>query len=254
MAKVVVFTSPKGGCGATFACALTANMLAESSQKVLALDMCFEKCTLDFALGFQNEYVYTLTDVIDGQSTLDEALCRGKVDFLRADYEDSFFEFEKAEDVLKDAKYDFILIDTQAFNKRSVQSLCDFADKIVAVTDCTPVSSKLTQSFTDNMSNTENIFILINKIVPYYIRDGFHFTVDELLDSIGYPLLGLIPWDCGAELITTDSASTINDFPALKEIFSNISKRLLGQKVSACDIEDIFKSGITHKYFTKGRK
>jgi hypothetical protein len=71
---------------------------------------------------------------------------------------------------------------------------------------------------------------------------------------VGYPLLGLVPWDCSSEFISAETFGTTNDFPAFKEAFSNIAHRLLGQKAPACDIEQFFKSGITHKYFTKGRK
>ena len=254
MAQVVVFTSPKGGSGATFACALTGYMLSELSRRVLALDMCFDRGTLDFALGFQNEYIYTLADVLNGDATLEEAGCVGRVDFLKADYEDGFFPYEKAIDSLRNTHYDYILIDIQSFNKESVQKVCDLADKTVIVTDCAPVSSKIVQNFTDELSDADNIFVLINKIVPHYIRDGFHLTIEDVLDSIGYPLLGLVPWDCSSGLVTAETFGTTDDFPALKEAFSNIARRLLGEKVPACDIEKLFKTGITYKYFTKGRK
>lgn len=254
MAQVVVFTSPKGGSGATFACALTGLMLAESSKRVLALDMCFDRCTLDFALGFQNEYIYTLADVLNGDATLEEAVCTGRVDFLRSDYEVGTFPCEKAMEVLRETDYDFILIDTQSFNKEFVQKLCAFSDKTIVVTDCTPVSSKIVQAFTDSLEDTDNIFVLINKIVPYYIRDGVHLTADDVIDSTGYPLLGLIPWDCSSQFVTAETFGITNEFPALKEAFSNIANRLLDKKVPACDIEQFFKSGITYKYFMKGRK
>ena len=253
MPQVIVFASPKGGSGATFACANVARMLAENSQKVLAVDMCFETCTLDSALGFQDEYVYTFSDVLNGDSSLEEAVCSLQIDFLRADYENNFFDFDKAFDTIKHSQYDFVLIDAQC-NRECLDELIPNVHKVVVVTDCSPVSVKLAQSFASCAEDSCDVCILINKIVPYYIADGLHLTIDEVIDGIGHPLLGMVPWDCGTEFVIGTAQHDIKKYPALSESFSNIASRLMGQRIPACDIERTFRSGITYKYFMKGRK
>lgn len=254
MPKIVVFTSPKGGSGATFACACMCRTLTEKQKKVLALDMCFERCSLDFALGFQDEYVYTLSDVIDGSCTLSEAVCSDEADFLRADYDNSFFCYDKAMDIIKSSHYDYVLIDAPSYDKNCIENLNSVADMFIAVTDCSEISVRLTQGFTEDVSEHNSVYVLINKIVPYYIRDKLHLTVDDVLDRIGQNLIGLVPWDCMAQFITGGKWHTLGDYPALNEPFSNIATRLTGESTPACDIENLFKTAITYKYLTKGRK
>ena len=254
MPKIVVFTSPKGGSGATFACACMCRTLAEKQQKVLALDMCFERCSLDFALGFQDEYIYTLSDVIDGSCSLSEAVCRDEVDFLRADYDNDFFDYDKALDIVKNSHYDYVLIDALSYDKNCIEVLKSVADIFIAVTDCSDISVKLTQSFAEGISEHSSVYVLINKIVPYYIRDNLHLTVDDVLDRIGHNLIGLVPWDCMAQFITGGKWHTLSDYSGLNEPFSNIATRLMGERAAACDIENLFKTATTYKYLTKGRK
>ena len=66
MPEIVAFVSPKGGCGATSVCGLLWYALSDLGYKVLGLDMCFEDGSLDFFLGKESEYIYTLFDVLDG--------------------------------------------------------------------------------------------------------------------------------------------------------------------------------------------
>ena len=101
MPEIITFMSPKGGSGATFVCAGVWATLCEKSYKVLAFDACFEKGALDYALGFKSDYVYTMTDVADGNCSLKDAMVSfGSGSFLRADYENNFFETEAAFEIL----------------------------------------------------------------------------------------------------------------------------------------------------------
>lgn len=254
MPQIIAFTSPKGGCGATFVCVSVCRMLAEKSHTVLALDMCFDKCTLDFALGFQNEYVYTFSDVIRGDCSFSDAVCRGYGDFLRADYERDLFDYNRAAEILKNSSYEYVLIDVSSVYDEAPNKVAAFADKLVLVTDPAPVSARLCQSISERIGDICDICVVINKIVPYYIRDGIHLTVDEVLDSVGYPLLGLVPWDYAAEFVLANASETMDDYLSLKNPFSNIADRICGERVAACDMEAFFKDGRIYKYLTKGRK
>jgi len=88
MSQFIAFVSPKGGSGATFACAGLWYSFAQKGKKVLAVDLCGKRASLDFALGFQNDSVYDVSDVVNGKCSLNEALCVSKVNpdacFLRA--------------------------------------------------------------------------------------------------------------------------------------------------------------------------
>ncbi len=255
MPKVIAFLSMKGGCGATFVCAGVWHALSQKSYKVLALDMCFEKCTLDFALGFNNDYVYTLTDVIEGNLGVEEAISSDSVgSFLRAGYEKDDFDYDKASRIIKNTSYDYILMDVSGYCEEDAKTALSVADEIMLVTDCTPVCARFSLDFVQSMGDRDNISIIINKIVPYMIRDGIHLTIDEVLDYIGCHLKGLIPWDCGAEFILAGEDGGLENYPSLKASFGNLASRITGEVVPACDIEAFFKNSTTYKYLMKGRK
>ena len=129
MPRIITFTAPKGGCGSTFVSASLCYMFVQKSQRVLALDMCFERCTLDSALGFQNDYVYTLKDVTDGECTLKEAVCSfDGVDFVRCGYEKDCPDYEKIADVLIDEAS--ISPDSQVTQDNLISEVKDMLDKL----------------------------------------------------------------------------------------------------------------------------
>ena len=101
MPRTIAFASPKGGCGATFVCAGIWQLLSQKNKRVTAVDMCFESCSLDYVLSFQNDYIYTLSDVLDASVSLDEALCGKDAAFIRCDYEAEDFDFDKAFSAVK---------------------------------------------------------------------------------------------------------------------------------------------------------
>ncbi len=252
MPRIISFVSPKGGCGATFVCAALQRTLTENSKKTMALDMCFDKCTLDYALGVQNEYVYTLADVIGGDITFSEAVSGQGGVFLRADYENEDFDFERAGEIIRKSDYDYVLVDLNSSSFETVQSVLDFSDMLVLVTDCTEVSVKLCDAFAQRY-DFENTKIIINKIFPHYIQQGVHLNADEIVESLGYPLLGLVPWDIAAERLLKNGTEVIGNDKVFEKSFSNIAKRILGERQPAYDFCEFCKNDKMYKYLTKGR-
>lgn len=256
MAEILAFVSPKGGCGSTFVCANLWRTLADSGSKVLALDFCFDRCTLDFALGFQSDYVYTLSDVLSGACDLSEALvCEvstPNAGFLRGDYEYDGMDFSKVSSLIKSAGYDYVLIDLQMTDYSVVHGVLSFSDKLVYVTEPTAAAVKLCENSVSRL-DFEDSLILVNKIIPSYTQSGIHLTIDEIIDIAGCPLLGLVPWTPEAEIILKQgSAKGMCDL-ALKAVFSNIASRIKGTPTPAYDIKkvyDCFKLG--RKFALKG--
>ena len=121
MPKTVCFSSPKGGCGATFVCGGVAFYLAKLGYRVLAVDMCFEKGTLDYILGFQNDYIYTLDDVADGVCTLEEAVvCQDNLSFIKYGYEFDSNTFEFPTEILENSDFDYVFLDFPPYIKKII--------------------------------------------------------------------------------------------------------------------------------------
>ena len=246
MPKIITFLSPKGGSGATFCIAGVWYSLVNSSFKTLACDMCFEKCGLDVALGLKNDYVYTLSDAVSESCTAEEAFCtRDNGSFVRCDYEKDFFDTDAAFDILKKSDFDYILCDVTDRDEDFVAKVLKYTDTLVYVTEPGALSVQMCER-SAGLFEFDNSLVLVNKIVPTYIHKQIHLTIDEILDSIGYPLLGLVPWVPEAEIIMRQGVTFGIENKKLAEAFSNISLRLTGQKVPAADIDkvyDCFKLG-----------
>lgn len=240
MPKVVAFLSPKGGCGATFSCAGVWRALCDKSLKVICVDMCFEKGTLDYALGFQNDYVYTMSDVIEGICELDEAIVsKDYGSFLRCGYEKDGFCAKKVFDELKKSDFDYILLDLPSSDDKLTKDILKFADKLIYVTEPSLSSVKLCD-VSARKYNFEESFVLVNKIIPSYIEKGVHLTIDEILDITAYPPIGLLPWSPKAEIAVRTGFRNKTDDKTLDEAFSNIAYRIMGESVRACDIKTVY--------------
>ncbi len=256
MAEIFAFVSPKGGCGSTFVCAGLWRTLADMDSKVLALDFSFDRCTLDFALGFQSDYVYTLSDVLSGGCDLSEAVVcdagTSGAGFLRGDYEYDGMDFSKVSSLIKSAGYDYVLIDLQMTDYSVIQGVLSFAHKLVYVTEPTAAAVKLCEDSAGRL-DFEHSFILVNKIIPSYTQSGIHLTVDEIMDITGCALLGLVPWTPEAEIILKQGLTKGICDLSLKTVFANIALRIKGEHTPAYDIKkvyDCFKLG--RKFALKG--
>ncbi len=247
MPEIVAFVSPKGGCGATSVCGLLWYALSDLGYKVLGLDMCFEDGSLDFFLGKESDYIYTLFDVLDGNCQFNDICTSDESSFLRGGYDEIGFGYAKAGEILKKSGYDYILADCRP------GAVPEFADRIVLVTDTSPVSVRFCEEFAGNISD-KPVSVVINKIVPRFIDDRLHLTVDEIMDTTGCNLLGLVPMDMYVNYIPRDSVNRNIDISCLYSCALNIASRITGKSIPAYDIDGFFRSGRAYKYFAKGRK
>lgn len=246
MAKVIAFTAPKGGSGATLCLAGVWSSFVDKSVEVLACDMCFERCGLDLALGFNNDYVYTLSDAVSGDCSFEETLCKkGSGSFIRCDYEKDFFDVSAAFEILKNSDFKYIFCDLTDRDEDFVKEVLKFTDTLVLVTEPGKLSVQLCERSAGVYDFTDTR-VIVNKIIPTYIQKGIHLTIDEILDSIGYPLLGLVPWTYEAEIIYRQGIINSMEDKSLKEAFANIASRIEGQRVCAQEFKkvyDCFKPG-----------
>ena len=248
MPEIITFISPKGGSGASFCLSGVWSALMEKGHKVLAVDGCFEKCDLDYVLGFKSDYVYTMTDVTDGNCTPEEAMCTsGNGSFIRFDYENNFFEADKAFEILKNTDFDYILVDINDRDEDFVNEVLKYTQKLVMVTEPSNSAVKHCELWVDKFE-PQNAFVLVNKIIPSYIKSGIHYTIDNILDNVSLPLVGLVPWSPDAEIAIAQGVKNGFGDDGLKTVFSNIADRICGLAVKAYDFKkvyDCFKLGKT---------
>jgi len=210
MAKVMVVTSGKGGVGKTTTTAALGAALAQEGQKVAVVDFDVGLRNLDLVMGAERRVVYDLINVAQGDAKLAQALIRDKrIDtlFLLAASQtrdkDALSE-EGVEKVVGELReqFDWVICDSPAGIERGPALAMRHADLAVVVTNPEVSSVRdsdriigLLDSKTVKAEKGERMekHLLLTRYNPVRAGRGDMLSVDDVLEILSIPLLGIIP-------------------------------------------------------------
>src|SRR6266481_5381358 len=250
MAKVVVVTSGKGGVGKTTTTAALGAALALAGQKVVVVDFDVGLRNLDLVMGAERRVVFDLINVIQGVAKLPQALIRDKRNdklwLLPASQtrdKDALTE-QGVASVIGDlrAKFEWIICDSPAGIERGATLAMRFADAAVIVTNPEVSSVRdsdriigLLDSKTEKAEKGQRIekHILITRFDPQRAARGEMIGVDDVLDILSTPLLGIIP-ESEEVLRASNVGSPVtlnNPISAPARAYLDAARRLKGEVV-----------------------
>ena len=210
MAKVLVVTSGKGGVGKTTSTAALGAALAQSGKKVAVVDFDVGLRNLDLIMGAERRVVFDLINVVKGDAKLDQALIRDKrietLFLLPASQtrdKDNLTE-EGVERVINGLreKFDWIICDSPAGIERGATLAMRHADVAVVVTNPEVSSIRdsdriigLLDAKTVRAESGERVekHLLLTRYDPARASRGDMLKVDDVLEILSIPLLGIIP-------------------------------------------------------------
>ena len=210
MAEVLVVTSGKGGVGKTTSTAALGAALAQSGQKVCVVDFDVGLRNLDLIMGAERRVVYDLINVVQGDAKLAQALIRDKrIDTLyllpasQTRDKDALTE-EGVKRVIEElrGRFDWIICDSPAGIERGAQLAMRHADVAVVVTNPEVSSVRdsdriigLLDSKTLKAEKGERMekHLLLTRYDPLRAERGDMLKVDDVLEILSIPLLGIIP-------------------------------------------------------------
>jgi len=205
MTKVMVITSGKGGVGKT---TITANLgiaLAKLGKKVLTVDADIGLRNLDMILGLENRIVYDILDVLEGRVDFSKALVKDKrglsLWLLPANQTKNKDAVDKdkwaklMESIKETNEFDYVLIDSPAGIERGFQIAVLPADTAIVVVN--PEVSSVRDAdrvigLLENMGK-KDYFLVVNRIRWEAVKKGEMLSVEDLVDILKAPLLGLVP-------------------------------------------------------------
>lgn len=219
MGQVIAVISGKGGTGKTSLTAGVASCLAAEGQKVLCIDCDMGLRNLDLSLGLADEATVAFTDVMDGLYTLEDAVTHPRIpglDLLTAPVtklpED--VDQEAFGRLLEEARrqYDWCFIDAPAGVGVGFQLATRYADELVVVAVADPASMRDAARAADLIELQDRpdrpMRLVVNRVSRRMYRK-LRATVDDVMDGVGLPLLGIVPDDVSVTLAAAASEPLI---------------------------------------------
>ena len=240
MGEVISVISGKGGTGKTTVCAAVASCLAAEGKRVLCIDADIGLRNLDIALGMAELPVLSFTEVLEGSYALTDATAHPELPNLFLLTAPSRALAQKIDErafagLLREAReqFDFCLIDSAAGIGEEFRLATAFSDRCMIV--CTPDPASLRDAACTadvlELHGKKDARLVVNRVSPRMFS-RMELTVDDIMDEVGLPLLGLVPEDPKVVLAAAQGMALI--FAAedgAAEACLRISRRLRGEYV-----------------------
>src|SRR5262252_2636749 len=250
MAKVLVVTSGKGGVGKTTSTAAMGAALAQAGQKVVVVDFDVGLRNLDLVMGAERRVVFDLINVVQGVAKLSQALIRDKrletlwlLPASQTRDKDALTE-QGVGSVIKEmrGKFDWVICDSPAGIERGATLAMRFADTALIVTNPEVSSVRdsdriigMLDSRTVKAEKGEQVgkHILITRYDPARAARGEMLGIDDVLEILAVPLLGIIP-ESQDVLRASNVGSPVtlnNPASAPARAYVDATRRMLGETV-----------------------
>ena len=203
MGQVIAVCSGKGGTGKTTICAAVAACLAAEGKRVLCIDADMGLRNLDISLDMADLAPISFADVLAGRYSLSEATPHPELRGLwlltaPAAERPETIRFQDFGALLETVRehFDYCLIDSPAGIGDGFHFAALYADRVLVVATADPASLRDAAGTADQLRlmGKQDIKLVVNRVTPALFR-GLNWTVDDIMDEIGLPLLGIVPED-----------------------------------------------------------
>ena len=251
LGKIIVITSGKGGVGKTTSAAAISAGLAKLGHKTVVIDFDVGLRNLDMIMGCERRVVFDFINVIQGDAKLKQALIKDKrLDTLYVlptsqTRDKDALTTEGVEAVLNELReeFDYIICDSPAGIERGAQMAMYFADDAVVVTNPEVSSVRdsdrvlgllASKTRRAESSNDEPVKarVLLTRHDKGRIERGEMMTVDDVLEILAVPLLGIIPESQAVLKASNIGTPVILDEPSnAGQAYEDTVARLVGEEV-----------------------
>jgi septum site-determining protein MinD len=238
--KLIAVTSGKGGTGKSSICYGLGYTLAKQGNRTLIIELDFGLRCLDIMFGMADKVQYDLGDVLSGKKEILDAVTHvptaSNLNILCAP-KDAFMKVtaEQVVDICRRIRkyFDFIIIDTGAGINSHVFDIVEQANLILVVTTPDPICIRDATMMSDEFYKRGNKRqrLIVNKLSRKDISSHMIQNLDEIIDTVGIQLLGVIPEDFALKEATGKGTPIPTNAPSLAA-FDAISKRLTGEQIA----------------------
>lgn len=238
MGEVFAVLSGKGGTGKTSVCAGVATALAEEGKKVLCIDCDVGLRNLDISLGLTDNGGLSFLDVTSGHYSLNQAAVHPVYPTLRfltapMNCPVENIEAEPFCTMLRQARkeFDYIFLDAPAGVDAGFRLVSGGADRFLVVTGSGPAAVRDAARVGEllELMGKKNARLIVNR-VDREVLDTVRMTIDDVMDTAGLPLTGVVLEDPCVTLAASFGQPLLyyaKRCPAAKAC-RNIAKRIQG--------------------------
>lgn len=243
MGKIIVLISSKGGCGKSTVAVMLSTAFSLAGKSVLVIDADEGARCLDTLLSIDNQTVFDLSDVLTKEIETEKALISvptlQNVSVIPSPLNSELIDFAKFSEYLKEIAngYDYVIVDTKG--QQAAERIAGLPKEATFVAVVTPdeIAIKNTGVLSAWLSKHDiSCRLLVNRFKKKG-RNKKYNNVDNIIDTCGARLLGIVPED---ESIGVNSTGPIAFGIAAKAI-NRIAARLDGEKVPLPAINKILK-------------
>lgn len=251
LGRIIVITSGKGGVGKTTSAASISAGLAKQGHRTVVIDFDVGLRNLDMTMGCERRVVFDFINVIQGDARLKQALIRDKrlenLSILPTSQtrDKNALTKEGVEKVLDELKqeFDYIICDSPAGIEHGAQMAMYFADEAVVVTNPEVSSVRdsdrvlgLLSSQTRRAESPDaepvKAQVLLTRHDPARVQSGEMLTVDDVLEILAVPLLGVIPESPAILRASNTGTPVVLDQPSVAgRAYEDAVRRLTGTEV-----------------------
>lgn len=208
LSEIIAVVSGKGGTGKTTVTAGLAEALAQSGSRVLCIDCDVGLRNLDISLAMTESGSLSFRDVSEFGYSLENAPHHSaypSLAFLTAPMNCRPEEVNRESfcDLLRQARaqYDFIFLDAPAGVDAGFRMVTEPADRVFVVTGAAPAAVRDAGRVGDllEVADKHNVRIIVNRLDKGMLS-SVRMTVDDIMDTAGLPLMGILPEDSNVTL------------------------------------------------------
>lgn len=235
MGKIIAVISGKGGTGKTSFTAGVGVALALERKKVLCIDMDLGMTNLDLSLGMSDRALMDFCDVVHGRCDLTSAATpHSQIQDLylltAPRYRHESLPVDSMIPLAKNAgrHFDFVLMDAPAGVGHGFALATAAASSAVVVTTNDASALRDARRAVEELGHVPQIMMVMNRIQPKLMKK-LGDTVDDAMDRIGLPLIGVVPEDNRVMLAANQGKPLLQEGKSgAARAYYNIARRLMG--------------------------